>query len=101
MKKVCVCVIAVAILALAYRAAPHPGGLDKQGCHAGSKPYHCHGTDRRGGGAQKAIYIQTRHKKKTRLKARIPTMNTFATKSAARKMSGTHTDTQPARALSA
>ena len=20
----------------------HSGGLDKQGCHAGSKPYHCH-----------------------------------------------------------
>ncbi len=23
-------------------AKTHPGGLDAQGCHAGSKPYHCH-----------------------------------------------------------
>ena len=102
MKKVCVCVIAVAILALAYRAAPHSGGLDKQGCHAGSKPYHCHGTNRRGGD-QKAIYIQTRHKKKTRLNkvARISTMTTFAAKSAASEMSGIPIDTRPGRAMSA
>ena len=23
--------------------AAHSGGLDKNGCHAGSQPYHCHG----------------------------------------------------------
>lgn len=23
--------------------AAHPGGTDANGCHAGSKPYHCHG----------------------------------------------------------
>ena len=27
---------------LATQAATHSGGLDKKGCHAGSKPYHCH-----------------------------------------------------------
>ena len=25
-------------------AVSHSGGLNKQGCHAGSKPYHCHRT---------------------------------------------------------
>lgn len=65
MKKVCVWVIAVAILALAYRAAPHPGGLDKQGCHAGSKPYHCHGTDRRGGGSEGHLHTNQAQKENT------------------------------------
>ena len=65
MKKVCVCVIAVAILALAYRAAPHPGGLDKQGCHAGSKPYHCHGTNRRGGGSEGHLHTNQTQKEST------------------------------------
>ena len=27
---------------LAPVADTHSGGLNKQGCHAGSKPYHCH-----------------------------------------------------------
>ena len=32
------------LLALTFgvQAEAHSGGLDKQGCHAGSKPYHCH-----------------------------------------------------------
>ena len=27
---------------LAAQVAAHSGGLNKQGCHAGSQPYHCH-----------------------------------------------------------
>ena len=27
---------------IAVQAYAHSGGLNKQGCHAGSKPYHCH-----------------------------------------------------------
>ena len=30
------------IVASATQANAHSGGLDKNGCHAGSKPYHCH-----------------------------------------------------------
>ena len=28
--------------AIASSTFPHSGGLNKQGCHAGSQPYHCH-----------------------------------------------------------
>ena len=34
--------IATMLLTLASQATAHSGGLNKQGCHAGSKPYHCH-----------------------------------------------------------
>jgi len=35
--------ILIALLtALAAQVAAHSGGLNKQGCHAGSQPYHCH-----------------------------------------------------------
>ena len=30
--------------AFAAQVAAHSGGLNKQGCHAGSQPYHCHRT---------------------------------------------------------
>lgn len=30
------------LLTLATQADAHSGGLNKQGCHAGSKPYHCY-----------------------------------------------------------
>jgi hypothetical protein len=30
------------MMTLAAQANAHSGGLDKNGCHAGSKPYHCH-----------------------------------------------------------
>ena len=30
------------IMVLAGQVAGHSGGLNKQGCHAGSQPYHCH-----------------------------------------------------------
>lgn len=33
---------ATLLLTLANQVTAHSGGLDKQGCHAGSKPYHCH-----------------------------------------------------------
>jgi endonuclease YncB( thermonuclease family) len=35
------CIIAI-LIALSTQALAHSGGLNKQGCHAGSKPYHCH-----------------------------------------------------------
>jgi len=38
-KKAC---IATAFATLASQATAHSGGLNKQGCHAGSQPYHCH-----------------------------------------------------------
>ena len=34
--------ILATILAIGTQAEAHIGGLDKQGCHAGSKPFHCH-----------------------------------------------------------
>ena len=39
--------LAIAIAFGALSIAPsvtnaHPGGLDRNGCHAGSRPYHCH-----------------------------------------------------------
>jgi len=35
--------ILIALLtALVTQVTAHGGGLDKQGCHAGSQPYHCH-----------------------------------------------------------
>ena len=34
-------VIAIVII-LTTQAVAHSGGLNKQGCHAGSQPYHCH-----------------------------------------------------------
>ena len=39
MKIVC---IAVMLVTLSTQVLAHSGGLNKQGCHAGSKPYHCH-----------------------------------------------------------
>ena len=33
---------ALALLLPVNPSAAHPGGLDAGGCHAGSKPYHCH-----------------------------------------------------------
>ena len=30
------------VIMLAPLAGSHSGGLNKQGCHAGSQPYHCH-----------------------------------------------------------
>ena len=37
-------IIAIAFISLltASLANAHSGGTDKKGCHAGSKPYHCH-----------------------------------------------------------
>ena len=30
------------LIGFSTQADAHSGGLNKQGCHAGSKPYHCH-----------------------------------------------------------
>jgi|TARA_B110000238_G_C16066870_1_gene413152 endonuclease YncB( thermonuclease family) len=35
------CITAI-LITLSTQATAHSGGLNKQGCHAGSKPYHCH-----------------------------------------------------------
>lgn len=40
---------AALVLLIPVAGFTHPGGTDKYGCHAGSKPYHCHG----GGSAPK------------------------------------------------
>lgn len=34
--------IILLLFGLPSSSIAHSGGLDKQGCHAGSKPYHCH-----------------------------------------------------------
>ena len=36
-------ILLASFLALGSAAFSHSGGLNKQGCHAGSQPYHCHG----------------------------------------------------------
>ena len=36
--------ISLFVIMLAPFAGSHSGGLNKQGCHAGSQPYHCHRT---------------------------------------------------------
>ncbi|MBD5770159.1 YHYH domain-containing protein [Marinomonas colpomeniae] len=40
MKKV-IALFFVSLMAVSFVQA-HSGGTDKNGCHAGSKPYHCH-----------------------------------------------------------
>ena len=36
-------IFAVSLVSIAPTAVfPHSGGLNSSGCHAGSKPYHCH-----------------------------------------------------------
>ena len=42
--------IALAILLLSQDLQAHGGGLDRHGCHAGSQPYHCHGSSGGRGG---------------------------------------------------
>jgi len=32
----------IAVLLTCTAALAHSGGTDKNGCHAGSRPYHCH-----------------------------------------------------------
>ena len=39
---------ATLFIVLATQVGAHSGGLDKQGCHAGSKPYHCHKAQKSG-----------------------------------------------------
>lgn len=34
--------LSVTVLPLGNLASAHSGGTNKYGCHAGSKPYHCH-----------------------------------------------------------
>lgn len=44
MKRVFLSIICTfASLALTAPSLGHSGGTDANGCHAGSKPYHCHG----------------------------------------------------------
>ena len=37
-----ICIVTFTVLASSH-AISHSGGTDSSGCHAGSKPYHCHG----------------------------------------------------------
>ena len=39
-----ICAVGAVLLSapLALPVAAHPGGLNGEGCHAGSQPYHCH-----------------------------------------------------------
>jgi len=38
----CAAALAASFYLLAVPAFAHSGGLNAQGCHAGSQPYHCH-----------------------------------------------------------
>ena len=42
MKYINLILTSLILTVLASFAGSHSGGLNKQGCHAGSKPYHCH-----------------------------------------------------------
>ena len=42
MRYLCLLFTSLFVIMLAPLADTHSGGLNKQGCHAGSKPYHCH-----------------------------------------------------------
>ena len=42
MKSICGCLVAVSFLVPPSVGFAHPGGLNANGCHAGSQPYHCH-----------------------------------------------------------
>ena len=42
MRYLCLLFTSLFVIMLAPVANTHSGGLNKQGCHAGSKPYHCH-----------------------------------------------------------
>ena len=42
MRYLCLIFTSLFVIMLAPVANTHSGGLNKQGCHAGSKPYHCH-----------------------------------------------------------
>jgi len=42
MKYLSLVFISLFVVMLAPFAGSHSGGLNKQGCHAGSQPYHCH-----------------------------------------------------------
>lgn len=39
---VLIAAILVTMLTMSSLASAHSGGLNSQGCHGGSKPYHCH-----------------------------------------------------------
>ena len=39
------CAVILVLGVLSRAAGAHPGGLDRNGCHAGSQPYHCHRGD--------------------------------------------------------
>ncbi len=44
-----ICIVTFTVLASSH-AISHSGGTDSSGCHAGSKPYHCHGGGSSGSG---------------------------------------------------
>lgn len=40
--QVLIAAVFITVLSASQFASAHSGGLNSQGCHAGSKPYHCH-----------------------------------------------------------
>ena len=46
----CIFIALVSNQSVIDKAHAHSGGLDAQGCHAGSKPYHCHSGGTSGSG---------------------------------------------------
>ncbi|WGI22374.1 YHYH domain-containing protein [Amylibacter sp. IMCC11727] len=42
MKNLIITAILALTVSLPYQAIAHSGGTNAAGCHAGSKPYHCH-----------------------------------------------------------
>ncbi len=42
MSDIKVCVVGLTCLLLCLQVSAHSGGLNAQGCHGGSRPYHCH-----------------------------------------------------------
>ena len=52
----CVFIALVFYQSLLDKAHAHSGGLDAQGCHAGSQPYHCHSGGSSGGGISESTF---------------------------------------------
>ena len=52
-----VVIILALVMGFSTQADAHSGGLNKQGCHAGSKPYHCHGAPKKAPNAPSSMTI--------------------------------------------
>ena len=52
----CIFIALVLNQSLIDKAHAHSGGLNAQGCHAGSEPYHCHSGGSSGSGISESTY---------------------------------------------